>query len=449
GRNWNAYYRTVAGSSTIGHILTARLMGLERKWNWPATFDYYDRYWSKEKNNSSTSANAIQPFVASMWKAYRNADGADYKEDNVSTDEIWQNTSINSQSGSFTVSFDMIPSKDKMEGITGLSSGAADKVADLAAAVRFAPSGYIDAANGSTFQAANTLAYSAGVRYRVVISADLSTDKYSVKVTPAGGSAVTIASGWSIRSEQRSATKINNVGFVSLTGAHSVLDVGATSNNPSPAPEPDPVPSETETVTTSILRVNAGGPKYTDKAGNVWAADNGYDSGMTAKSSNSIAGTEDDVLYQTTRYDNPKSAALLNYAFKLANGDYRVRLLFAEMNFSANGKRRFDVKAEGKLVIDNLDIHARVGANRALVIEFPVKIADGKLDLQFLPGVNNPQVSAIEVLKTETKLVSNPQPPKEEPAPEPDPVPSETETVTTSILRVNAGGPKYTDKAGN
>src|SRR5690606_32124738 len=111
------------------------------------------------------------------------------------------------------------------------------------------------------------------------------------------------------------------VGFVSRTGAHSVLDVGATSNSTQPAPEPVPAPSEPEPVTTatSVLRVNAGGAKYTDKAGKVWAADHGFDSGVTAKHSVSIAGTEDDVLYQTNRYDNPRSAALLNYAFSLKN----------------------------------------------------------------------------------------------------------------------------------
>jgi hypothetical protein len=70
GSNWNVFYRYV-GSSTIGNILAARLMGAMNAWNHPATFVYYDRYWGYEKGNVSSNPNQIQPFVAEMWKAYR------------------------------------------------------------------------------------------------------------------------------------------------------------------------------------------------------------------------------------------------------------------------------------------------------------------------------------------------------------------------------------------
>ncbi len=72
GRNWDTYYRTVSGSCTIGHALAARLMGLDQIWNWPALFDYYDRYWALESSDVGPGPNLIQPFVASMWIAYRN-----------------------------------------------------------------------------------------------------------------------------------------------------------------------------------------------------------------------------------------------------------------------------------------------------------------------------------------------------------------------------------------
>lgn len=69
---WNAPYRDNCGASVIGSILTARIMGMEKAWNHPATFDYIDRFYSIEKNNVSTDVNKIQPFVSEMWKAYRN-----------------------------------------------------------------------------------------------------------------------------------------------------------------------------------------------------------------------------------------------------------------------------------------------------------------------------------------------------------------------------------------
>lgn len=71
GRNWNAYYRNVSGSCTIGHVLAARLMGLEHVWNWPAVFDYYDRYWSHEQHAAGGGPNNIARFTAEMWAAYR------------------------------------------------------------------------------------------------------------------------------------------------------------------------------------------------------------------------------------------------------------------------------------------------------------------------------------------------------------------------------------------
>lgn len=71
GRNWHVPYRMVSCPSTIGHVLTARLMGLERAWNWPALFAYYDRFWEVEKSNRVGGLNQISEFVHVMWSTYR------------------------------------------------------------------------------------------------------------------------------------------------------------------------------------------------------------------------------------------------------------------------------------------------------------------------------------------------------------------------------------------
>ncbi|HEY0946205.1 MAG TPA: immunoglobulin domain-containing protein [Opitutaceae bacterium] len=79
GRNWDAYYRDIVGSSYLGHMLTARLMKAEGVWKWPAAFDYADRYWSKEKGSATSAAgNSIRPFVHAMWTAHRNATSGSY-----------------------------------------------------------------------------------------------------------------------------------------------------------------------------------------------------------------------------------------------------------------------------------------------------------------------------------------------------------------------------------
>lgn len=83
GRNWNSYYRTIVGSSLLGHVLTARLMGLTEAWNWPAQFDYADRYWEIEHKHAGKGPNSIPRFVASMWAAYRHSSPADLSGGNV------------------------------------------------------------------------------------------------------------------------------------------------------------------------------------------------------------------------------------------------------------------------------------------------------------------------------------------------------------------------------
>ena len=412
--NWDATYRTVCGSSMVGTVLAARLMKLESKWNWPALFDYIDRYYQKEGRRPGTSTNQVQHFVADMWNAYRGSTPGDFSVDNTSTDEVWQSVSIPPQTKPFTVTFDMVASKPAMEGVTGLGTKAAGKAIDLVAMVRFAPSGLIEAFNGTRYAAANSLRYKAGTRYRVTMMVDLATRRYSVNVAPSGGSPVKIANNWAFRNDAKSATKLTHVSFTSTGGSHSVLDVGVTpqstssagrtpSSSPSsqPSAQPKPQPSRTPSPSSaSTIRINAGGSRYVDKAGNVWAADRSYTGGLKSSSSAPIAGTNDDKLYQTERYENARSSATARYRLAVPNGNYRVRLHFAETfapNF-AQKKRVFDVKLENKTVVSRLDVFDRVGSNRALVIEVPATVRDKFLDLAFARRTQNPTLSAIEVI---------------------------------------------------
>lgn len=70
GRNWDVRYRTIVGGSILGHALTARLMGAEETWNWPAFFDYYDRYWRTEAGRKS-APSGVSGFTRAMWSRYR------------------------------------------------------------------------------------------------------------------------------------------------------------------------------------------------------------------------------------------------------------------------------------------------------------------------------------------------------------------------------------------
>jgi hypothetical protein len=151
----------------------------------------------------------------------------------------------------------------------------------------------------------------------------------------------------------------------------------------------------------AAVRVNAGGGTLTDSAGNLWSADTGFNTGNTYSTASAINNTVNDALYQTERWD-PSTSPELTYAFNLPNGDYLVNLHFAEIYSGAfgAGRRVFDLLLEGQLRIDNLDIYSRVGANTALIIGLPVTLNDGQLNLQLVHGLDNPKLSAIEVLAT-------------------------------------------------
>jgi large repetitive protein len=132
-----------------------------------------------------------------------------------------------------------------------------------------------------------------------------------------------------------------------------------------------------------------------DKAGIVYQADTLYSGGGTYRTAVSIGGTEDGVLYQSERFGN------FAYNIPVPNGSYTVTLKFAEIYHSYTGARVFDVKVEGKEVISNLDIYAKVGKNKAYDVTIPVSVTDGVLNIEFKADVDSAKVGAIAVYRGE------------------------------------------------
>ncbi|WP_075341495.1 hypothetical protein [Tenacibaculum agarivorans] len=64
--NWSATYRHVNGPAQFSHILAAKLMGVEKEWNWSPAFDYAKRYYGIEKQKK------IDGYVLDLWEAYAN-----------------------------------------------------------------------------------------------------------------------------------------------------------------------------------------------------------------------------------------------------------------------------------------------------------------------------------------------------------------------------------------
>ena len=151
----------------------------------------------------------------------------------------WQNTSFPSQSAPFTASFDAAASMAKMDGVTGLSLGAATGWSSPAAIVRFNNTGTIDARKAGGYAADAAIPYSAGVLYHFRLAVDPAAHTYSVWVTPPGGAETALAANYAFRSEQASVSSLNNWNLFTDAGTHQVCNFalsGAT------APPPDAVP---------------------------------------------------------------------------------------------------------------------------------------------------------------------------------------------------------------
>jgi Malectin domain len=152
------------------------------------------------------------------------------------------------------------------------------------------------------------------------------------------------------------------------------------------------------TSTPVPVRINSGGPNFTGGSES-WSADVSFSGGSTYTTSKVVSGTSLGSLYQSERYGGSFS-----YAIPLVNGAYTLKLHFAEIYWTAPGKRVFSVSAEGNTIITNFDIYAAAGeANKAIIKTIEVTVTDGVLNLGFTASVDNAKISAIELLSSATQ----------------------------------------------
>jgi len=155
-------------------------------------------------------------------------------------------------------------------------------------------------------------------------------------------------------------------------------------------------------VTAYQQAANAGGSAYSDVLGDPWAADRAYSAGSwgyvqkgkIASTTKAITGTTDPTIYKTQRVDP--------YAYRydnVPNGVYQVDLRFAELLGAKLGKRMFDVIVENNLVLPAHDIRYEAGLLAADPWTFFVEVADGRLDVRFVPraGYDKPVINALRV----------------------------------------------------
>ncbi len=137
----------------------------------------------------------------------------------TSNGAAWQNFSMPSQTGTFTVQFDAIPNNSNMDGVTTVSLGAGSTYDDYAVLIRFNPSGLIDARNGAGYAADVAVPYSAGASYHFLAEINVTTHTYSVWVN-----GTLFASNFAFRTTQSNVPSLNNWGIYNETGSHTVCN---------------------------------------------------------------------------------------------------------------------------------------------------------------------------------------------------------------------------------
>jgi endoglucanase len=154
------------------------------------------------------------------------------------------------------------------------------------------------------------------------------------------------------------------------------------------------------------IRVNCGAAvDYVDQKGVAWSADRllqgdaqwGAVGGLTVERTGlALEGTPRPALYVTERYE------MDGYQFAVPAGTYTIRLHFAETydGITAAGQRVFSVKINGQGVLGDLDVLKESGGQaKPLIKEITgLKVADGKIKIEFVTNVQKPEINAIEVL---------------------------------------------------
>lgn len=166
----------------------------------------------------------------------------------------------------------------------------------------------------------------------------------------------------------------------------------AAASEPAKAATPVAPKVALPTVRIDVANTNP----YTDSAGNVWLADQGFDGGDTIDrpADMAIANTTDAAIYRSERY------SMAGFSYKLPNGKYIVKLHFCETfeGIGGPGQRVFSFNVEGKEFKD-FDVWVKSGGSQKAYIEsVPVEITDGKLDITFTSNVENPEINGIEII---------------------------------------------------
>jgi hypothetical protein len=150
----------------------------------------------------------------------------------------------------------------------------------------------------------------------------------------------------------------------------------------------------TATTPATTIRIDCGNAStFTDSSSNLWAADAYFTGGALYNWGNAIAGTTNDTLYNTVRWDYSG----FSYAIPVSNGNYTVKLYWYDPEGANLRKTHVDI--EGVRVLTDHSPSALYGVGVPGVTTHSVTVTGGSLDIVFTASLNDAEISAIEVIQ--------------------------------------------------
>lgn len=223
----------------------------------------------------------------------------------------------------------------------------------------------------------------------------------SVRLTwsTAGG-----ATGYNIKRSAASGGPYSTIGTSSsLSYTDTGLTIGTTCHYVVSATN---TAGESGNSTQSSVTVNGGYAVNSGGAASGMFAADGWNSGgntyqtTAAINTSGITNPAPQAVYQSERWASPSFTS--TFPSLVPGVTYTIRLHFAEIYYTAAGKRRFNVRINGTQVLTEFDVFAEAGAsNRAVVRAFTASPdGSGQITIQYTAGsVDNPKSSGIEIFR--------------------------------------------------
>lgn len=140
-----------------------------------------------------------------------------------------------------------------------------------------------------------------------------------------------------------------------------------------------------------VVAINAGGQAMTVD-GVAFEADKFARGGSTYTTTDPIAGTDDDALFQSERWGE------YSYEVPVSAASYDIALYFSEIFLTEPDTRVFSLSIEGQSVINDLDLFAIAGHDTAHQrIINNIAVDDGSLSIRLIANKDNPKLSGFAI----------------------------------------------------